>query len=47
MRKLQPPKVGAIIFTENSQSKAHRLFLNPSKKSLNITLLPLELQDDF
>ncbi len=40
VRKLWPPKVGAIVFTENSKWKAHRLFLNPSNKSLNITLLP-------
>jgi hypothetical protein len=26
---------------------AHSLFRNPSKKSLNIILLPLELQDDL
>jgi len=44
-KKLQPLEIGGLEKILNQT--AHNLFSNPSKISLNITWLPLELQDDL
>ncbi len=48
-RKLQPFEIGGSFYKKFSIKKAHSLFSKLSKKIkiLNITLLPLELQDDL
>jgi hypothetical protein len=46
-KKLWPSQVEGVIFTENSQSNNSSFIFEPLKKSLNITLLPLKLQDDL
>jgi hypothetical protein len=45
--KLQPPWSKGIVFIENSWSNNSQPIFEPLKKSLNITLLSLELQDDL
>jgi hypothetical protein len=44
-RKLHAPQVGGSFLHKIFNPTAHSLFLIPSEKSLNITLLPLELQE--
>jgi hypothetical protein len=47
-RKLRPPKQGGLFFFSKFLNQTTQsLFPNPAKKSLNIILLPLELQHNL
>jgi hypothetical protein len=48
MKKLRLPQVGRFVFIICFLDQTiHSLFMIPSKKSLNIILLPLKLEDDL
>jgi hypothetical protein len=47
VRKLEPPQVMGSFLQKILDRPTQSLFLNPFKKSLNIPLLSLELQDDL
>jgi hypothetical protein len=45
--KIMTPEISRIVFTKNSGSNISQPISKPLKKSLNITLLRLEVQDDL